>query len=166
MITTMIHGSKQLGADLHQWHSGMDAIYGVGSMFYARRGASLASAQEALEDLQRLYRHRKASRMPAADARSLASVIRRLTAAIGAPRKNPTKSGGMNTAEAVAAIPKHEISYLVGAYHVGTPSAEIEERVRTMATKAKWPAAAVRAGVIYARKCHARNVELYRSGRF
>ena len=111
MITTMIHGSKQLGADLHQWHSGMDAIYGVGSMFYARRGASLASAQEALEDLQRLYRHRKASRMPAADARSLASVIRRLTAAIGAPRE-----GGKNVQAAAIRQPQ-------GAPPLGAPGA-------------------------------------------
>jgi hypothetical protein len=84
----------------------------------------------------------------------------------GAPRKNPAKRLTMTDIEAIEAIPKSEIRYLVGTYHVGTPSVEIEERIHAMATKAKWPSAAVRAGVIYARKCHAQNVELYRSGRF
>lgn len=75
-----IYGSRDLGARLHQWHSGMDAVYGVGSMFYAGHGVTKERLGDALDILQRLYRFRKESRMPTADARHLSALIRDLKA--------------------------------------------------------------------------------------
>lgn len=34
-----ISGTPEMGVLLHHWHIGMDAIYGVGSMWYAGRPA-------------------------------------------------------------------------------------------------------------------------------
>ena len=75
-----IHGTQELGARMHQWHSGMDAVYGVGSYFYGGHGVTEERLDDALDILQRTYRGRKEGRMPAADARHLAALIRDLKA--------------------------------------------------------------------------------------
>jgi hypothetical protein len=81
-------------------------------------------------------------------------------------RKNPAKRLTVADLEAIEAIPKNEIRYLVGTYHVSTPSEEIEARIRSLATKAKWPSPVITAAVLYARKAHQKNVDLFRSWRF
>ena len=75
-----IYGTQELGARMHQWHSGMDAVYGVGSYFYGGHGVTEERLDDALDILQRIYRGRKEGRMPAADARHLAALIRDLKA--------------------------------------------------------------------------------------
>ena len=75
-----IYGSRDLGARMHQWHSGMDAVYGVGSYFYGGHGVTKERLVEALTLLERTYRERKATRMPAADARHLSALISDLKA--------------------------------------------------------------------------------------
>lgn len=83
------------------------------------------------------------------------------------PERNPSrKTPAMTPAEIKAAVPTHEIDYLVGTYHVSTPSEEIEARIRSLATKAKWPSPVITAAVLYARKAHQKNVDLFRSWRF
>jgi hypothetical protein len=163
-MSNVIYGTKALGERIQQWQGpGTPNANHVGSYFAGGHGAEPKRVRASAKELRSLYRRLDLT-TPQADMEHLSKVIRDLESLL--PRENPTKSGGMTTAEAVAAIPRSEIRWLVGEYHVDTPSAEIEERIRTMATKAKWPAAAVRAGVIYARKCHSANVELFRSGRF
>lgn len=49
-----IRGTKALGVRLHQWHSGQgDPIYGVGSMFYAGKPASVDAVEDAVSNLRR-----------------------------------------------------------------------------------------------------------------
>lgn len=46
-----VQGTKEEGAALHQWHSGMDAVYAVGSQWYAGRTAWLRTVQDARDIL-------------------------------------------------------------------------------------------------------------------
>ena len=75
-----IYGTQELGARLHQWHSGMDAVYGVGSYFYAGMGVTQERLNDAIDILQGVYSRRKDTRMPAGDARHLSALIRDLKA--------------------------------------------------------------------------------------
>lgn len=89
-----IHGSHDLGARLHQWHSGMDAVYAVGSQFYAGRAADAERVEAALAILDGIYARRKDTRMPAKDAkhlRDLRADLRALLRGGDAPRSNPAK---------------------------------------------------------------------------
>ena len=100
---TMVHGSKQLGARLHQWHAGMDAIYAVGSQFYAGRPAPLRDVKEALRLLEQEHRNRKATKLRADAVTHLNAVVADLhdamwsaigehgdpDAGTGYPRENP-----------------------------------------------------------------------------
>lgn len=55
----LIHGSRALGAAMHHWHSSQgDPIYGVGSMFYAGKGADEEQVERAITEFERLYRDR------------------------------------------------------------------------------------------------------------
>jgi len=71
----LVYGSRSLGARLHNWHSGMDSIYAVGSMFAAGEGSPLSDAESALESLKRIHARRKQMRLKPADVRELNSVI-------------------------------------------------------------------------------------------
>jgi hypothetical protein len=50
---TPIHGWTHVGAALHQWHVGMDAVYAVGSCWYVRRPAPAHVVLDALHLLER-----------------------------------------------------------------------------------------------------------------
>lgn len=86
-----IYGSRDLGARLHQWHSGMDAVYGVGSMFYAGYGATPERVDDALGILRGIHRRRNTTpKMPRAHARELAALIGELELLReGGARDNP-----------------------------------------------------------------------------
>ena len=100
---TMVYGSRELGARLHQWHAGMDAIYAVGSQFYAGRPAPLRDVKEALRLLEQEHRNRKATKMRRDAVTHLNAVIADLhdamwsaigehgdpDAGTGYPRENP-----------------------------------------------------------------------------
>jgi hypothetical protein len=75
-----IYGPQELGVRMHQWHSGMDAVYGVGSYFFAGMGVTEERLDDAIDILKGVYSRRKQSRMPAADARQLSALIRDLKA--------------------------------------------------------------------------------------
>ena len=84
-----ISGNKQLGADLHQWHAGMDAIYAVGSQFYAGRPVDMSDAQDALRLLEQEHRNRKATKLSRSAVAQLNAVIRNLRHRIDAASARP-----------------------------------------------------------------------------
>jgi len=67
-------------------------------------------------------------------------------------RRNPTKRVNYDKM-----LPKAQIDFVVGKYHVGTPDEEIAEDIRKRAKKMKWPEGAVTAAVKYAIKRHHAN---------
>lgn len=80
----MVHGSNALGLAMHQWHNGMDAVYGVGSYFVApdSKPVPVERANDALDILKRIQRDPRP--MPAASRRHLGSTIAKLEQAIRA----------------------------------------------------------------------------------
>jgi hypothetical protein len=72
------------------------------------------------------------------------------------PRQNPDKKPS-----AASQVPKGEIDFIVGRYHVATPVEEVAENIRSRCQKAGVPAAVTKACVAYAQKAHKRNLDLY-----
>jgi hypothetical protein len=89
MPVMQVSGTKQLGADLHQWHAGMDAIYAVGSQFYAARSVDISDAQDALRLLEQEHRNRKATKLSRSAVAQLNAVIRNLRHRIDAASARP-----------------------------------------------------------------------------
>jgi len=89
MPVMQVSGTKQLGADLHQWHAGMDAIYAVGSQFYAGRPVDVSDAQDALRLLEQEHRSRKATKLSRSAVAQLNAVIRNLRHRIDAASARP-----------------------------------------------------------------------------
>lgn len=73
-----VYGPRSLGVRLHNWHSGMDSIYAVGSMFVAGEGSPLADVESALESLERIHARRKQMKLKPADVKELNAVIAEL----------------------------------------------------------------------------------------
>lgn len=80
-----------------------------------------------------------------------------------AAKKAATSPATMTPAEAREAIPEGQIRYVVDKYNVGTDPEVVAEKIRKMAVKAKFPAAAVTAAVAYAKRRHAQNLKDYRT---
>jgi len=75
---------------------------------------------------------------------------------ISMARSNPDKKPS-----AASQVPKGEIDFIVGRYHVGTPVEEVAENIRVRCQKAGVPAPVAKACVAYAQKAHLRNRDLY-----
>ena len=60
-------------------------------------------------------------------------------------------------------IPKHQIEFIVGRFHVGTAPEAIEADIRRRAVGSQLTQAQIEASVRYARKCHAENYALYKA---
>jgi len=71
-------------------------------------------------------------------------------------RTNPSKRVNYDKV-----LPKAQIDFAVGKYHVGTSDEEIAEDIRKRAEKMKWPEGAITAGVKYALKRHHANQGVY-----
>ena len=88
-----IQGSRNLGLNMHQWHSGMDPVYGVGSLFFAGHPAEDEYVENALSILKQTRSRGSFSRK---DGRHLNAVIRELERLLKPargkePRENPAK---------------------------------------------------------------------------
>ena len=158
-MSNVIYGSKALGGRMQQWQGpGTPALNHVGSYFTGGHGAEPARVRAAVKELRGLYR-RLDLNTPQTDVEHLSKVIRDLEALL--PRDNPTKAGGMTAAEARKAIPKSQIDFLVGKYHVRTSPDVVAEDIMSKGRKCGWPEAGVKAAGAYARERHAKNLEMY-----
>jgi hypothetical protein len=71
-------------------------------------------------------------------------------------RHNPDKKPS-----AASKVPKSQIDFIVGNIHVGTPDEEVADNIRRRCEKNGFPAAVMKACVVYALKAHKRNRDLY-----
>lgn len=75
----VLYRNRQLGATMHQWHSGMgDPIYAVGSMIYAGKHVEREDAEEAIDALGALVHTAKGT-----DKKELQGLIRELKKGLG-----------------------------------------------------------------------------------
>lgn len=99
--TKNIEGSRDLGARLHQWHSGMDAVYALGSMFYAGHPVDKEQVQDAIEVLERVFD--RANFAGPGDGRELRALIAELHEALDDPETfNLRQSGALDDPEEVS----------------------------------------------------------------
>lgn len=75
---------------------------------------------------------------------------------VSAARHNPDKKPS-----AASKVPKSQIDFIVGNIHVGTPDEEVADNIRRRCEKNGFPAAVMKACVVYALKAHKRNRDLY-----
>ena len=75
---------------------------------------------------------------------------------ISMARSNPDKKPS-----AASKVPKSQIDFIVGNIHVGTPDEEVADNIRRRCEKNGFPAAVMKACVVYALKAHKRNRDLY-----
>lgn len=109
MSVMQVIGNKQLGADLSQWHYGMDAIYAVGSQFYAGRPVDVSDAEDALRLLEQEHRNRKATKLSRSAVAHLNKVIRNLRHRIDAASARPNPIAKTRKRPADAASIKRKI---------------------------------------------------------
>lgn len=180
-MSNVIYGTKSLGGRIQQWQGpGTPNTNHVGSYFTGGHGAEPARVRASIKELRALYR-RLDLNTPQADVEHLSKVIRDLEALL--PRDNPSRKTGVRSrsnvpdamlgvlephrptktaiAEAMKQIPKSEIDFLVGRFHVSEEPSVVEADMRKRAVRAKWPAAAIEASVQYAVKQHAANLQMY-----
>ena len=80
MDTSPVHGSKELGAALHQWHeSSSDPIYGAGSFFFAGKPAPRHQVEGALQNIKQLINQPRGL----GELRQLSKIKRGLEASLG-----------------------------------------------------------------------------------
>lgn len=90
-----IEGSRDLGARLHQWHHGMDAVYALGSMFYAGHPVNKEQVEDAIETLRWVYTGMGAEdRENDADFEILGQLLEELQEAIDDPEAFNLRQSG------------------------------------------------------------------------